>query len=104
MRQTKHKVTIQPGNSRVGCKTRPSSITISDRLKRDTRKVQKKRKEKRKRRRRKKMGGRRGNQFDIYIYIYTVVIKSICILINTIYILIILSFVSYLIFLCEEFR
>lgn len=40
----------------------------------------------------------------IYIYIYTVVIKSICILINTIYILIILSFVSYLIFLCEEFR
>lgn len=46
MRQTKHKVTIQPGNSRVGCKTRPSSITISDRLKRDTRKVQKKERKK----------------------------------------------------------
>ena len=60
MRQTKQKVTIQPGNSRVGCKTRPSSITISDRLKRDIRKVKKKKE--------KKKGGEEETS-SIYIYV-----------------------------------
>lgn len=69
MRQTKHKVTIQPGNSRVGCKTRPSSITISDRLKRDTRKVQKKERKKGKEEEEKRWAGEEETS-SIYIYIY----------------------------------
>lgn len=63
-----------------------------------------KKKKGKKEKKKKKKDGREKRKPVRYIYIYTVVIKSICILINTIYILIILSFVSYLIFLCEEFR
>lgn len=65
-------------------------------------------KKKKKKKKERKKKGRVGEEetCSIYIYIYgnKKYLHSICILINAIYILIILSFVSYLIFLREKFR